>query len=44
MKKEVAEYGDQVGMNRTAVGTIKLFYDKDDLRKAEHEFFSFSIK
>ena len=32
MEKEAAEYGDLLGMNRTAVGTIKLFYDEDDLR------------
>jgi hypothetical protein len=34
MEKEAAEYGDQAGMNRTALGTIKLFYNEDDLRQA----------
>ncbi len=34
MEKEAAEYGDQVGMNRTALGTIKLLYNEDDLRQA----------
>jgi hypothetical protein len=32
MEREAAEYGEQVAMNRTAVGTIKLFYDQDDLQ------------
>ena len=35
MEQEAAEYGDQVAMNRTALGTIKLFYDKDDLRSVK---------
>jgi hypothetical protein len=32
MEREAADYGEEVAMNRTAVGTIKLFYDEDDLK------------
>merc|ERR1711892_776701 len=56
MEEEIKEFGEEVEMNRTAVDTIKLFHDEEDMKdflvsdqakfwkKKGYEFTSLSVK